>query len=483
MTESDARTVLLVRAFEDPITPPWTATDASWATHDARREVGEHASPERLIARRARLALQRLTQHEPAALAALRATGGHGWIGWVIVALAFVVGVLGDLVGSSQRINLLAPPLLALLAWNLAVYAALIGGRMLRLRRGGVPVPRPAQRAVTRLVEWAAHRRAQHETSPPLRRFFESWAEHGRRMVSRRASVVLHAAAAALAAGAVASLYMRGLAFDFRAGWDSTFLSAEAVQRLLHSVLGPAAQLLGITLPDATQLESLRFANGPGENAARWIHLHAVTIAAVVVLPRLLLAARAAWLAHRLACSFPLTLDDAYVRRLMPQHAQAPLVLQVQPFSYQGAPDTAKGLATLIERHLGRPASINMAPSCAEGEAAQCAAALRGLEHGRHTLVVALFALTATPEHETHGRYVQTLAEAAGHRPVVLIDESGFRQRFGDTPRLAERRNAWRGLFAPMGIAAVFADLATAQAENDAIFTHAFTEPGTLAAP
>ena len=126
-----------------------------------------------------------------------------------------------------------------------------------------------------------------------------------------------------------------------------------------------------------------------------------------------------------------------------------------------------------------------MAASCAEGDnegEARCAAEARSLRHGR-TVVVAMFPLTATPERETHGRFVEALAEAAERAPVVLVDESAFRQRFGDSPRLAERRNAWRSLFAPMGIAAVFADLALPQAENEAILMHAFTEPGTLAAP
>ena len=482
MTESDARAVLLVRAFEEPITAPWTATDATWATHDAQREIGENAGPERLIPRRARLALQRLLKHEPAAAGALSASAAHAWVGWVIVGLAFVVGVIADAIGPSQRTNLLAPPLLALIAWNLVVYASLVTGRVMRLRRRNDVTPRAGQRLIARLMESAAHRRAQRETSPALRRFFTSWITHARRMYSRRASVVLHAAAATLAAGALASLYMRGLAFDFRAGWDSTFLSAETVQRVLGIVLGPAAQLLGIDLPNATRLEALRFANGPGENAARWIHMYALTVVAVVVLPRLALAARAAWLAHALAKDFPLTLDDAYVRRLLPQQAGEPLVMQVQPFSYQVPREALKGLEALVERHLGRPAAITMAASCVEGDEARCATEVRSLRHGR-TVVVAMFPLPATPERGTHGRFVEALAEAAERAPVVLVDESAFRQRFGDSPRLAERRNAWRSLFAPMGIAAVFVDLALPQAENEAILMHAFTEPGTLAAP
>jgi hypothetical protein len=37
-----------------------------------------------------------------------------------------------DQVGGSQRINLLAPPLFALLAWNIAVYAVLAFGLVVR---------------------------------------------------------------------------------------------------------------------------------------------------------------------------------------------------------------------------------------------------------------------------------------------------------------------------------------------------------------
>ena len=67
---------------------------------------------------------------------AVRALRWRGWVGAVIVIAAFIAGVAIDLIGSAQRVNVLAPPVLALLAWNLAVYALLfscsfpaIGGR------------------------------------------------------------------------------------------------------------------------------------------------------------------------------------------------------------------------------------------------------------------------------------------------------------------------------------------------------------------
>ena len=110
-------------------------------------------------------------------------------------------------------------------------------------------------------------------------------------MHQARIARALHIGAAAFALGALASLYARGLAFEYRAGWDSTFLDADGVQRLLAVVLWPATALAGFPLPDAPTLAALRFSTGPGENAARWIHAHAIGVVAVVVLPRLLLAA------------------------------------------------------------------------------------------------------------------------------------------------------------------------------------------------
>ena len=43
MNETDARHVLLVRAFEAPPTPPWTERDAEAATREASREQGAQA--------------------------------------------------------------------------------------------------------------------------------------------------------------------------------------------------------------------------------------------------------------------------------------------------------------------------------------------------------------------------------------------------------------------------------------------------------
>ena len=44
-----------------------------------------------------------------------------------------------DRIGGTQRINLLAPPVFALLLWNLGVYAVLAGGFVVRYGDAATP--------------------------------------------------------------------------------------------------------------------------------------------------------------------------------------------------------------------------------------------------------------------------------------------------------------------------------------------------------
>lgn len=469
MNETDVRRVLLVRAFEAPMSAPWTQGDAAWASREAARAEGERASGEQLIAARARLAIDRLAEREPAVRAVLGATGHHGWIGSVFIAVAFAAGLAADAVGSPARVNILAPPLLALLAWNLAVYALMIGHR---LHRGHTTAPAtgPVRRAFALVqqrlgaaaigrTESAANGSASRGT---LARYLADWARIGAPLESARLARALHWSAAALAAGALAGLYLRGLAFEYRAGWDSTFLTPSAVHRLLGVVLGPASRLSGLPLPGADALAGLRFSAGPGENAAAWIHLHALTIAGVVLLPRALLAAWAARRARQRAERLPLPLDDEYFRRLAQAPGDQPLAVHALPYSYRIGAGLQRGLADVLERQLGPRVSLKVGDPLPQGAQDDALEALlpRG---GAPATVVALFALTATPERETHGAFLRQLASRWPAPVVVLVDESGFAQRFAGTPefesRREQRRAAWRSVLGDAGHAPLFADL------------------------
>lgn len=302
-----------------------------------------------------------------------------------------LLGAAGDALGPGHRLNLLDPPLIGLLVWNLLVYAAL--------------VVRP--------------------TGP------NAWA------------VVLHAAAGALALGALAAMYLRGLAFEYRAGWESTFLDATDVQRILRLIFTPAAWLTGLPLPGVAEVEALRADRGPGENAARWIHLYAVTVLAVVVLPR---AALAAWAARRR----PGGTSTAARAGTADAH--------VVPYSYRVPAEFVPALRTALERVLGHPAQLRLAEPVPLGGEDSLDAALSGPAPAAR---FALFALTATPEAEAHGAFLAAL-RARSPRLFVLVDESGFARRFDDERR-AQRREAWRRAVHEQGLVEpVFVDLSAA---------------------
>ena len=72
----------------------------------------------------------------PAVAHTLAVVRWRPWAGWMAVAAALVGGLLLDAVSADQRINILAPPILAILLWNVAVYLMLAGRAILGARLG-----------------------------------------------------------------------------------------------------------------------------------------------------------------------------------------------------------------------------------------------------------------------------------------------------------------------------------------------------------
>jgi hypothetical protein len=105
--------------------------------------------------------------------------------------------------------------------------------------------------------------------------FTAAWTERAAPLYAVRAARVLHLAAAVFAAGVLTGMYVRGLAFEYRASWESTFLGPETVYALLAFALAPGAWLTGIGVPDVAHIASIRTGADPGsENAALWLHLY-----------------------------------------------------------------------------------------------------------------------------------------------------------------------------------------------------------------
>ena len=471
MDEDSARAVTLLQAFEttQPPSSSWSDDDRAWATRLALQDNTVDA--EAFIARRAHHAMQRLGAREPAAAKWLAQRLWRGrWVGWAVLA-GLIAGGLADSIGSSQRINLLAPPLWAVLAWNAVVYLLLFGHALARLLARSTR-PGSGVRAMQRVLQFGRRLPGASTASASagssaraLQAFASAWLRASAPLSAARASTLLHAAAAALAAGLIAGLYLRGLVFDYRAAWESTFLSADAARTALAIVLAPAAALSGIAVPDAAGFEALREVHGSSTasaSAAPWIHLFALTLVLFVVLPRSVLALvdalRARWLAGRVA----LPAGDAYLERLARQQSGDVAHVVVLPYASTPTAQAALGLRALLAPVLGDGLQLRIAGTAAFGteDEAEAGAAL----DAGTTLVVALFDLSATPEAENQGRFARQLAARApaGAATLLLVDEAGFKQRFGaDSARLVQRREAWRVFAEALGTVPVCIDLAT----------------------
>ncbi|HVQ04383.1 MAG TPA: DUF2868 domain-containing protein, partial [Burkholderiaceae bacterium] len=286
MDEAAARTVVLVQAFDAADSPLWTREDAAWATQLTAQTLPADAPPERLLAARAAHALQRL---QPRDRDVQRWLARPLWR-WRWVALAALLGLIGglgvDLLGRNQIVDVLAPSVWALVAWNVAAYVLLGSAPLAGAGRAGRETKSGLRLA---LLRWW-----QRSTgSGPLRVASRRWAELAVPVTLTRIAALLHVAAAALAIGLLGSMYLRGLVLDYRAGWQSTFLDAADVHRVLSPLLTPASIVTGIAVPDAAAIESMRLtapAQPASAPAAPWIHLYAATLAMAVVLPRLVLA-------------------------------------------------------------------------------------------------------------------------------------------------------------------------------------------------
>ena len=447
MNEAAAADVLLLRAYERSGFAPWTDADRAAASRSALQAVGSDAPAEAFLAARAQAALPRLARLDPMLPRWQALPQWHAAWPWLAALLGLVVGVLIDRIGSSQRINLLAPPVWVLIAWNLAVYAALL----LRLGRA----PGALRQRLLALLSRGPWRRLQPDAAASAgvwQSFAADWAACSLPLHSARIAAALHLGAAALGLGLLGGMYLRGLVLDYRVGWESTFLDAASVQAGLSALLAPAVALTGIQVPDLAGMQALRLPQSPGTpaSAAPWIHLYAVQLLLLVVLPRLALALAAGWRARRLRQNLPLPLHEPDFQRLLQRQRGGRSLLRLWPHARSPDAQAQAALHALVQRAFGDEATLRVEPTVAYGAEDDVPGT-----SADGALRIVLCDLGATPEPESQGRLQRALGAS-----LLLLDEAAFVQRFGAaSPRRAERRAAWSALAASLGVGVAFADL------------------------
>lgn len=460
LTEAAARDVLLVRAIEaeDVGAAILTREDRQYATavalqagslpdHPGARETSS------FLAHRAHVALDRLAARYPKLQRSRRLARWPQWLNWTVPLAAMALGLATNAI-DGERLNILAFPLLGIIAWNLAVYAWLLATW---LRNGLGRRPRqPPSRFLDWLLAPSASQLAGHPTlERGVVRFSHDWVNAAAPLTRARANRTLHLSAAAFAAGLLAGMYARArYTVEYTAGWAGTWAGAESeIAALLKVVLGPASTLTGKSLPTVERLRELR---GAGENAGDWLTLWIVTAALYVIIPRLLLAlfsfVRSERLRRRMAVD-----QDYYVRRVVRDAVGRARHVRVVPYSFELTRDAADRLKRLLIHVLGEKATVELSAAVDYGKEDEWLQA-HGEQLSRCDQVILLFNLSSTPEHENHGAMVSGVRQRLGNSVelLALLDDSGFVHRHRGQPsaarRLDERLNAWRTALAPAGI-------------------------------
>ena len=134
----ELRTVLLIHSIEETdrageVIPLADRADASRAVLRDSGKLAEAQpsaalSPQSLafLIKRSQRLLDRLKLRSPAVIHVLALAGGLTWLGRFVLVAAVAVGVSLSALDGSRRINILAFPLIGLIAWNFFVYVALI---------------------------------------------------------------------------------------------------------------------------------------------------------------------------------------------------------------------------------------------------------------------------------------------------------------------------------------------------------------------
>jgi hypothetical protein len=402
----------------------------------------------------------------------LRHAGGVPWMAWLAIGAGFLAGLALSALDGTRRINVLAFPLLGLVLWNLCVYVFMTvlwvrgnpGGRE---KTSWLPSI-VSNRAIAQLSALVAKSKSFNAPlAEALARFSREWQEAARPLLLARAARVLHLAAAAVGLGLIVGLYLRGIAFDYRAGWESTFLDAARAQEVLLVLYGPASWLTGIAVPDAAHLEAIRWRDGAGgESAARWIHLLAATALLFVVVPRVLLALAVTIRIARLSRHAPVPASLAPYARIAFSGVGGLIdrgIVMVVPLAYEPAPNSLARLRTLLGTEMGEHLAIDLRGPVRYGEEESFLRDVGDQGGQLADVVVLLASLAATPEEENHGLVIEGLRDwLAKHRPkaqlVVMVDEGPYAARV-PADRLEERRAAWQAFVSARGVEVRFVDL------------------------
>lgn len=221
--------------------------------------------------------------------------------------IALVLGLLSDRIANAHRVDLLSPPLLTIVAWNLLVY----GWLLLLAARGGSHGQMPWQ-------QWIEAHPLTRRRHPARKAFLHEWQQLSGRLYNARLAATLHMCAAAWAAGFVVSLLMRGLVVRYQFGWESTFLDPQQVHGVVTGLFWPLTAFLNLKPFSLEEIAAAHNFAPAASGGRRWVLMYSGMLMGYIVVPRLLLAAWAMWKERRWRANMPIQLSLPYFENLEP---------------------------------------------------------------------------------------------------------------------------------------------------------------------
>ncbi|MBK6009145.1 DUF2868 domain-containing protein [Ramlibacter ginsenosidimutans] len=358
LDEPGARRLVLVRAIEaaDPqgrLVGEAEREQAEREALDASREPGGRVDPAEYLQQRARRVLAKVELRNPR-IASLQQP--EAWRPMLLVALpllACVLGMLLDHIDHPHQVNMLSPPLLGVLAWNLLVYL-LIAATVWRPRK-----PHRG-RGIERMQRWISGLplrtgRAGRLRAEVLAGFHAQWLKVTGPQQWLWGEQLLHVCAAGWALGLALSIVLGGVVREYRVGWESTLLDVQQVHALLAALFAPVVALLPFDAFSVADLQRMAFRSGAAigvDEARRWVWMYVALLFVVVIVPRLLLAAWTSWRRRRLGRAVRIDLRDPYFAQLLARVSPACVTLGV--FASEGA--SREALLRLLREVADHPA-------------------------------------------------------------------------------------------------------------------------------
>lgn len=408
--------------------------DASAVTKEASKQVGEASDPAAFLSVRAALLAKKHFPQNADAPKMLKTWA----VTSAVLLLSFIVGLAAQQIASdTHRINLLSPPLILFILWNLAVYLCLFASFITKtaLKR---EVTSPIRRHLSNLILKIVRRSGKEKTTVA---FWSEMIPMCRKSIGAYVAFLLHGAAVMLTLGFIAGMSLRGFSTAYTAGWESTWLSdkPEAVLAVLNFFYGwlPFAD----TSLTITEVKGMQFVGSQtGTAGAPWMIAIMASAVIFVVIPRCILAAAAALRQRKAADNLALNLNQPYFVNLIRQWRGKKMNIQVIPFATALSATEKSGLESIAsELGLGAP-SFDFVETVFEDDKLP---ELKG-----ESECWAVFSMGATGESDVQGVFIEDLKKLCKKQNALLrvfVNSASFEKRFSSVPaRIEERARSWK---------------------------------------